>query len=90
MSGAERNAAIRRSEKATITTRQSYLTELNRRFPGERKRPERQRNPEFLELRRQIREGNYKAFVERANQADIPESQPSDTNRFAAEVTQTR
>ena len=39
-------------------------------FPGERKRPERQRNPEFLELRRQIMEGNYEAFIERANQVD--------------------
>lgn len=65
MNGAERNAAGRRSEKAAITTRQSYLTELNRTFPGERKRPERQRNPIFLELRRQIMEGNYEAFIEK-------------------------
>lgn len=77
MNGAERNAAARRSENAAITSRQSYLTELNRMFPGERKRPERQRNPEFLELRRQIMEGNYEVFIERANQADISERQPN-------------
>ena len=62
MNGVERDAATRRSEKATIMSRQSYLTELNRMFPGERKRPARQRNPEFLELRRQIMEGNYEVF----------------------------
>lgn len=70
MNGAERIAAVRRSERTATTLRQSYLTDLNRMFPGERKRPERQRNPEFLELRRQIMEGNYETFIERANQVD--------------------
>lgn len=86
MNGAERDAANRRSEREVITTRQNYVTELNRVFPGERKRPLGQRNPEFLELRRQIIAGNYEAFIERT----IPEGQPSDTNRFSAEATQTR
>lgn len=76
MNGAERNAAARKSEKAAITTVQNYFTELNRMFPGERKKPVRRRNPEFLELRRQIMEGNYEAFIERVNQADISERQP--------------
>lgn len=70
MNGAERIAAVRRSERAAITLRQSYLTELNRMFPGERKRPEVQRNPEFLELRRQIMKGDYGAIIERASQVD--------------------
>lgn len=70
MNGAERIAAIRRSEKAAITTRQSYLTELNRMFPDERKRPMMQRNPEFLELRRQIMEGDYAGFIETREDQD--------------------
>ncbi len=88
MSSQERQAEVRKADRAALTEKQRYLTGLNRMFPGERTRRARYRNPEFLELRRQIMEGNYEAFIERANQIIAPESQPIGTIQFSEASTE--
>lgn len=44
--------------------RQESLTELNRRYPGERKKPIPRRNPDFMRLREAIMRGNFDVFTE--------------------------
>lgn len=88
MSSQERLAEARRADRAALTERQQYLTGLNRIFPEERLKPQKLRNPEFLELRKQIMTGNYAPFLERANQITAPEPQPISTIQFSEAPTE--